>query len=96
MLDDDDGDAGSGDLSQEPAESFGVLRAEARRGLVEQEHLGSDRQSPGDLHQPPVDVRQGPGILFERALVADELEQCLGSPARFGPVSTAAEQRGHD
>ena len=77
VLHDDHRDPGPCDPPQQPPEVRGVLVPKPRRGLVEEEDGGTDREGAGDLDKPLVDVGEGGRELLHRPRVADEREQRL-------------------
>jgi hypothetical protein len=94
VLDQEQRHAGAGDSLQQAGEPRLVGTREAGRGLVEQQHLGIERECARDLDQAPVDMRQVGGAGVAPAGIAAEVEQRGGAAAAVvGAQAGGAEQR---
>ena len=83
-----------GDPLQQARKPRLVGLREAGRGLVEQQHLGVERERARDLDQAPVDMREIGGAGVAPAGIAAEVEQLGGAAARVvGAQAGCAEQR---
>ena len=82
---------GQGVLEQVRAD----LGVEAGERLVEQQHVGTDRDRPGQVHPPPLASREGRRAPLRQVVGADRAERLVRAPAPLGPGDAPPRERQH-